>query len=175
MNYEKKIQNLTFENEFLQQQIEELNEILINRDTEQNLPIEGYQSEGWLRSQIECNKLEIQQLQYNMEESIKKAAAIETMNEALENDLLISYKAHQKDKTIIKELTSTQVYIEVVNEELNQTSALFKKVKALKADNAELQSDKQNTELQNKILQEKLKEANDLLLLYKKKIVSKDW
>ncbi len=175
MDYEKKIQNLTFENEFLQQQIEELNEILINRDTELNLPIEGYQSEGWLRSQIECNKLEIQHLQYNMEQTIKKAAAIETMNEALENDLLISYKAHQKDKTIIKELTSAQVYTEVINEELNQTSALFKKVKALKTDNAELQSDKQNTELQNQILQEKLKEANDLLLLYKKKIVSKEW
>lgn len=141
MDYEKKIQNLLSENEFLQEQLEELNETLAKTLETPLQPLALPESEGFLRSKMEMNRIEIEQMHENVRAAKQKAAAVELMNESLENDLLFSMKARQQDKVVIRDLISNQTNVETLNEELNETAALYKRVIALKSELTEAKSE----------------------------------
>jgi chromosome segregation ATPase len=156
MDYEKKIQNLLFENEFLQEQLEELNETLAK--IEQAAPVTKTvpESEGYLRSKMEMNLIEIEQLNENIRVANKKTAAIERINETLENDLLDSMKARKQDKIVLNELISNQTNVDILNEELNETTTLFKRVKVLKSELAEARSEVDFLKMEIRYLREAL-------------------
>jgi chromosome segregation ATPase len=173
MDNEKRILNLLSENEFLQEQLEDLNRSIEQKDQEIALLADSTESEASLRSRIEGNRLEIAQIQHDMQEATMKATAIDKLNEELENNLLQVMRARQSDKAIIKELVSTQTNINILHEELNETTALYKKVKVQKSELAELKSERDNLILENTILKESVKEMEILVdMMRTKKIKS---
>ncbi len=156
MDYEKKIQNLLSENEFLQEQLEELNETLAKMEHTPVLPIAVPESEAFLRSKVEMNLIEIEHLNEKIRVANKKAIAIELMNETLENDLLNSMKGRKQDKIVLNELISNQTNVDILNEELNETTTLFKRVKALKSELAEAMSEIDFLKMEIRYLREEL-------------------
>jgi regulator of replication initiation timing len=160
MDYEKKIQSLLSENEFLQEQLEEMNETLAKVSNTTDSATVVPESEAFLRSKMEMNRIEMEQMHENMRVAREKAVAYELMNESLENDLLFSMKARQQDKVVIKELVSNQTNIDTLSEELNETAALYKRVKALKSELAAAKSEIDLLKLDNGFLREKLGKEN---------------
>ena len=171
MDYEKKIQLLLSENEFLQEQLEDLNNEIRKKDAEISLFGDVPESEASLRSRIDSNLIEIAQLKYNSEEVSKKAAAIEMMNEELELNLLKQIKGRQQEKAEIKELSSVKANNEILNNELDEAVGLYKKVTALKKELVEAKSNAEMKEIENRHLREEVEELNALIKeLRKKKI-----
>jgi DNA repair exonuclease SbcCD ATPase subunit len=172
MDYEKKIQLLLSENEFLQEQLEDLNSEIRKKDEEISLLGDVPESEASLRSRIDSNLIEIAQLKYNSEEVLKKSAAVEMMNEELELNLLKQIKGRQQEKSEIKELSSVKANNDILNSELDEAVTLYKKVAGLKKELTEAKSNAEMKEIENKHLREEVEELNALLKeLRKKKIM----
>jgi catechol-2,3-dioxygenase len=163
MDYEKKIKALLSENEFLQEQLEDLNNEIRKKDAEIFLLGDGAESEASLRSRIEGNLIEIQQLKYNSEKAAQKSAAMEILNEALELDLYKEIKERQKGQAVIKELVSTNTNIDILTNELNEAAALYKKVQSLKKELAEAKSIAEIKTIENNHLLDEVEELRALL------------
>ncbi len=163
MDYEKKIQLLLSENEFLQEQLEDLNNEIRKKEEEISLLGDGAESEASLRSRIDSNLIEIAQLKYNSEEAAKKTEVIEMMNEELELDLYKEIKGRQKEQAEIKELVSVKTNNDILSSELDEAAALYKKVQALKKELAEAKSIAEMKEIENQHLKDEVAELNALL------------
>ncbi len=163
MDYEKKIQLLLSENEFLLEQLEELNHEIRKKDEEISLLGDATESEASLRSRIDNNLIEIQQLKYNSEQAAQKTVAVEMMNEELEMNLLKEIRGRHKEQAVIKELNSVTTNINILHEELNEAASLYKKVQSLKKELAEAKSIAELKTMENNQLLEELDELRALL------------
>jgi predicted ribosome quality control (RQC) complex YloA/Tae2 family protein len=169
MEYEKKIQLLLSENEFLQQQLEDLNNEIRKKEEEISLLGDMSESESSLRSRIDSNLIEIEQLKYNSELATQKSIAIEMMNEELEVNLLKEIRGRHKEQAVIKKLSSVNTNIDILNNELNEAAALYKKVQSLKKELAEAKSIAEIKTLENNQLVEEIAELKELLTVLKTK------
>lgn len=169
MEYEKKIQLLLSENEFLQQQLEDLNNEIRKKEEEISILGDMSESESSLRSRIDNNLIEIEQLKYNSEQAAQKSIAIEMMNEELEVNLLKEIRGRHKEQAVIKELSSVNTNIDILNNELNEAAALYKKVQSLKKELAEAKSMAEIKTLENNQLVEEIAELKALLKVLRTK------
>jgi chromosome segregation ATPase len=169
MDYEKKIQSLLFENEFLQEQLEDLNNDIRKKDEEISLLTSDVESEASLRSRIDSNLIEIQHLKYTSEQVVQKAAAIEMMNEELELNLIKEIKSGQVKQASIRELESVKANNDILSAELDEAAPLYRKVQDLKKALAEAKSIAAMMELENQHLKEEIDELRALLQELRKK------
>jgi hypothetical protein len=131
MDFEKQIRILQNENEYLEEQIVDLNKEIEAKNIALS-QLKGNESEAALRSRISMNMYEIEQLQYNAMQAEKKKASMEAFFGEMETEFLQEIKAGQKTKAALKELTSVQANNQVLNEELDAYAGMFKKVTDLK-------------------------------------------
>jgi hypothetical protein len=169
MDLEKKVQNLLYENEFLQEQLEDLNKTIAKKDEELLLLNDNSESEASIRSRMEINLVEIKHVKATMEAANNRAAAIEAMNEELEGNLVDTMKARQKDKAIIKALESNQSHVNILNEELNETAVYYNKLKKLKSEYTAQISENEILKLENNTLRDELREMKSLVEMLKQK------
>ena len=169
MDVEKKIRLLVSENEFLQLQLEDVNNELKKKDEELDLLAEDYETAAYLRSKIDSNLIEIEQLKYYNQQALQKNIGLETLNEELEVDLLKQMKGRQKEQKALKEMDSVKTNMEVITEELNEAAALYKKLQALKERLAEANSKALLAEIENEELKKEVQELRELIELLKNK------
>ena len=169
MDYEKKIQILISENEFLQLQLEDLNSTIKKRDEEINLLGDVTESTAALRSKIDSNLLEIEQLRFNNQQASQKQLGIEMMNEELEMSLYKEIKGRQKDQASLKEMNSVKTNIVIIEEELNEAAVLYKKIQSLKAELAEAKSTASMKEIENENLKSAIEEQKELIKILRLK------
>ncbi len=167
MDYEKKIRILISENEFLQLQLEDLNSEIKKRYEEINLLGDVTESTAALRSKIDSNFLEIEQLKYSSQQASEKFLEIEMMNEELGMNLYKEIKERQRGEEALKEMNSLKSNMEIISEELNETAVLYKTVQTLKAELAEVMSTLNLLEIDNKDLKIEIEELKELNLIYK--------
>jgi DNA repair exonuclease SbcCD ATPase subunit len=167
MDYEKKIRVLLSENEFLQLQMEDLNSEIKKREEEIDLLGDVTESTAALRSKIDSNLIEIEQLRYNSLQVSEKSLGIEMMNEELEMSLYKEIKGRQKDQASLKELNSVKTNMEIVSDELNEAAALYKKIQSLKAELAEAKSNVSMKEIENQDLKMEIEELKELVKILK--------
>jgi len=169
MDESKKIQLLLSENEFLQVQLEDLNRIVKNKEDEISLLADDIESAAYLRSRIDCNLSEIEQLRYNMGLAEQKAAGAEMMNEELELNLLKQSKERQKDRAEIKTLGSVRTELEIISNELDEAAPLYAKLEKLESELAEFKSQNDLLQTENNELREQIYELNELIALLKRR------
>ncbi len=169
MDYEKKIRVLLSENEFLQLQMEDLNSELQKRDEEINILGDINESTAALRSKIDSNLLEIEQLRYRSEQLSQKSLGIEMMNEELEMNLYKEIKGRQIDQASLKEMDSIKANMGIISEELNEAAELYKRIQLLKASLAEAKSIANMKEIENENLKLEIKELKELVSVLKLK------
>jgi len=169
MVYEKKIRILVSENEFLQLQMEDLNNEIKKRDKEINLLGDVTESIAALRIKIESNLIEIDQLTYNSQQASQKSLGIERLNEELEMSLFKEIKGRQKDQASLQEMISVKTNMEIISEELNEAAGLYKKVQTLTRALAEAQSISSMKETENENLKFEIGELKELVNIMKLK------
>ena len=172
MDFEKKIRMLVSENEFLQLQLEDINLELKKKDEEIDMLADDGESAAYLRSKIDSNLIEIEQLRYYVEQANQKSVGLEMQNEELEVDLLTQIRGRQKEQQWLKEMDSLKANFEVVSEELNETAALYKMLQSLKEKLSEANSIASLKEIENLELRQEVEEQRELIELLKlKKLV----
>ena len=169
MEVEKKIRMLVSENEFLQLQLEDINNELKKKDKEIDLLAEDNETAAYLRSKIDSNLIEIEQLKYYNQEAQQKNIGLEALNEELEVDLLQQMKGRQKEQQALKEINSVKTNMEVITEELNEAAALYKKLQALREKLAEANSKALMAETENEELKKEVREQRELIESLKNK------
>ncbi len=169
MNVEKKIRMLVSENEFLQLQLEDINNELKKKDEEIDILAEDLETAAFLRSKIDSNLIEIEQLKYYNHQAQQKNLGLETLNEELEVDLLQQMKGRQKEQQALKEMDSVKTNIKVITEELNEAAALYKKLQTLKEKLVEANSKALLAEIENEDLKKEVQEQRELIVLLKNK------
>lgn len=172
MDIEKQIRILLSENEFLQLQLEDLNKTVRQRDEEILFLGDSMDSAAELQSRIDGNLAEIEQLKYNSAIAEEKAAAVETLNEALENDLLKEIRQRQKDEKLLQEMDSVKISLDAANEELEQSANFYQRIIQLKKEVSELKSNLEMSQLENKQLAEENEELQQLVLLLRQKRIN---
>ena len=169
MDVEKKIRLLVSENEFLQLQLEDVNLELKKKDEEIDMLAEDMETAAFLRSKIDSNLIEIEQLKYYNQQALQKNVGLETLNEELEVDLLRQMKGRQKEQQALKEMNSVKTNMEVITEELNEAAALYNKLQTLKEKIAEANSKALLAEIENEELKKEVQEQRELIELLKNK------
>lgn len=169
MDFEKKIRILVSENEFLQLQLEDINLVLKKKDKEIDMLADEGETAAYLRSKIDSNLIEIEQLKYYVARANQKSVGLETLNEELEIDLLNQMKGRQKEQKSIKEMSSVKANLEVVTEELNEAASLYKMLQSLKQKLSEANSIASLKELENQELKKEVEEQRELIELLKRK------
>ena len=169
MDVEKKIRLLVSENEFLQLQLEDINLELKKKDEEIDMLAEDIESAAFLRSRIDSNLIEIEQLKYYNQQALQKNIGLETLNEELEVDLLQQMKGRQKEQQALKEMDSVKTNMEVITEDLNEAAELYKKLQTLKEKLAEANSKALMAEIENEELKKEVQEQRELIELLKNK------
>lgn len=169
MEVEKKIRMLVSENEFLQLQLEDINNELKKKDKEIDLLAEDNETAAYLRSKIDSNLIEIEQLKYYNQEAQQKNIGLEALNEELEVDLLQQMKGRQKEQQALKEMNSVKTNMEVITEELNEAASLYKKLQTLKEKLAEANSKALLAETENEELKKEVREQRELIESLKNK------
>ncbi len=165
MDYEKQILALLSENEFLQEQMEDLNRLVKNREDQLMLMGNSADSAAYYQSRIDGNLLEIEQLKYNLAAANKKNTGMEMLNESLENDLLGVIRKDQKNEKKLREMDSVKANLSIANEELAETAVMYKKIQSLKKELAEARSNAENYRIENELLKREKKEQEDLILI----------
>ncbi len=167
MDFEKKIRMLVSENEFLQLQLEDINLVLKKKDEEINMLADEGETASFLRSRIDSNLIEIEQLKYYVHLAGQKSLGLEILNEELEVDLLIQMKGRQKEQKSLKEMGTVKANLEVVTEELNEAAALYKMLQSLKQKLSEANSIASLNEIENRELKLEIAEQRELIELLK--------
>lgn len=167
MDFEKKIQMLVSENEFLLLQLEDINLELKKKEEEIDMLADDIDTAASLRSRIEGNLLEIEQLKYDNQQTTQKSFGLQMLNEELEEDLLEQIKRSQKQQKEIKELDGVKANLEVITEELNEAAALYKMLHSLQKKLSEARSMGSLTEIENQELKKEIAEQRELIELLK--------
>ena len=167
MDFEKKIRMLVSENEFLQLQLEDINLVLKKKDEEIDMLADDSDTAAFLRSKIESNLMEIEQLKYFNQQTTQKSVGLQMLNEELELDLLKQIKGRQKEQKALKEMDGVKANLEVITEELNEAVALYKMLQSLKEKLAEAKSIASFTEIENQELKKEIEEQRELIKLLK--------
>jgi DNA repair exonuclease SbcCD ATPase subunit len=164
MDAEKRIKALLEENEFLQNELEDANKMLLaNQNTSE------VQSPAYINSQIDLNKIEIQHLQQQLQEEQQRLHAFQYFNEELEYDLLQMTKKNKAQNEAIEELTANKIHVEVIQEELDGMSDLMKKLRKQKSDLAAANSTIEMQQVENDSLRAEIQEMQDLVKFWQNK------
>ena len=165
MDFEKKIRMLVSENEFLLLQLEDINLALKKKDEEIDMLADNIDTAAFLRSKIEGNLLEIEQLKYDNQQTTQKSFGLQMLNEELEEDLLKQIKGRQKEQKTIKEMHGVKANLEVLTEELNEAAAFYKMLQSLQKKLSEATSIVSLTEIENQELKKEIQEQKELIEL----------
>ena len=171
MDYEQKIRKLIVENEFLQLQLEDLNNIVKKKEAEIEFLADEAESAASLQSRMDGNFIEIEQLKYDHQQTLQKNLAIEILNEELEIDLVKQIKGRQKEQKALLEMDSVKVNMEIITQELNEATSFYKMEQSLKAMLAEARSIAELKETENFYLKNEVNELKELVKMLKLKRV----
>lgn len=167
--YTKQIQALTSENEFLQLQLEDLNNAVRSKDEEIHLLGDSMESAASLQSRIDMNLAEIEQLSFKLAEAEQRTQGAETLNEELEKELLKEIRAKQRQETELKGLSSVKTELEIITGEMNETASMYQTIRLLKSELAETHSKAALLAAENEELKTALREMKELMAELRKK------
>ncbi len=158
---EKQLQQLISENEFLSLQLEDLNEVIKQREEELALLRETAVKATQMQSKLDMNLLEFQQMQDNIGEKQQEAAGTALRMEELENELFNSIKMEKNYYNMLDENVSLQANLRDTNSELEEAASLYKKVRQLTTELSQAKSSLELAQLEIESLRAGLKEITD--------------
>lgn len=164
---EKQIKQLKGENELLQLELEDVNQIIKQREEELEQLKNTAATARQLQSRLDMNLLEMEQMQNAIGEKQKEShGSFERMIE-LEEELYAALKIRNQHAAVLKENMSLQANLLDTNNELEEAASLYKKLKEQKLLVSQTQSNLDIALIEIESLKEELgelKELNSVLL-----------
>ena len=156
---EKQLQLLKSENEYLQIQLEDVNQAIRQKEEELEILRETAGLAAELRSRLDANLVEISQIQENMAYRDEHGTFTEVRMEELEKELFDNIRQQQKCNDAFKENQQLQASLLDTTNELNEAASLYSKMQKLKASLSETRS---NLEIANMEIESLRMELNEL-------------
>jgi predicted nucleic acid-binding Zn-ribbon protein len=144
------------ENEQLRKELADLNYLIELREQELLEIKNATQSIAELKSNLERNLIEFEQMQQQIELNQRKVDGAERRTISIEDEMIESMKIEQSYYQIQSAYNSNKAALEILHESLNELSDLHKEIAALKSKNTSLESSLEIALLENGFLKEDL-------------------
>ena len=159
---EKQIQILRSENELLQLQLDDVNMMIQVREEELDLLRVRAREAAAMQSRLDNNLNEFEQMQNSLGNVQQKNSGKELRLEEMENELYESVKEQLRYAETLKDFNSMEANLVDTNNELEEATAVYKKMAAMKIVLAEAQSNYEIAMMEITSLKEELEEAKAL-------------
>lgn len=166
---EKQIKQLKGENELLLLQLEDVNEVIKQREKELEELRRIATKARQMQSQLDMNLLEFEQMQNNIGEKQQQAKGASVRMEELEKELYNSIKIENRYNNMLDEHISLQANLLDTSNELEEAAGLYKKVQQLKASLTQTKSSLEMGQIEIQNLKDELAEAKELNILLREK------
>ena len=166
---EKQIKQLKGENELLLLQLEDVNEVIKQREKELEELRRIATKARQMQSQLDMNLLEFEQMQNNIGEKQQQAKGASVRMEELEKELYNSIKIEHRYNNMLDEHISLQANLLDTSNELEEAAGLYKKVQQLKASLTQTKSSLEMGQIEIQNLKDELAEAKELNILLREK------
>lgn len=150
------IQQLKSENELLQIQLKDITEMINIREEELEIVRKKAANTVLLQSTLDGNLEEIAQMQYFIGNQQKKMAGAAKRETAMENEIIQSLDMEKEFYNIRDKYESARTAISDLDNELAETSSLYRQLAASISRVAELESSLEIALMENDRLKEKL-------------------
>ena len=168
---EKQIQILRSENELLQLQLDDVNMMIQVREEELDLLRARAREAAAMQSRLDNNLNEFEQMQNSLGNVQQKNSGNKLRLEEMENELYESVKEQLRYAETLKDFNSMGANLMDTNNELEEATAVYKKMAAMKVVLAEAQSNYEIAIMEITSLKEELEEVKALnSILIKKQI-----
>lgn len=159
---EKQIQILRSENELLQLQLDDVNMMIQVREEELDLLRARAREAAAMQSRLDNNLNEFEQMQNSLGNVQQKNSGNKLRLEEMENELYESVKEQLRYAETLKDFNSMGANLMDTNNELEEATAVYKKMAAMKIVLAEAQSNYEIAMMEITSLKEELEEAKAL-------------
>ena len=159
---EKQIQILRSENELLQLQLDDVNMMIQVREEELDLLRVRAREAAAMQSRLDNNLNEFEQMQNSLGNVQQKNSGKELRLEEMENELYESVKEQLRYAETLKDFNSMEANLVDTNNELEEATAVYKKMAVMKIVLAEAQSNYEIAMMEITSLKEELEEAKAL-------------
>lgn len=166
---EKQIKQLKGENELLLLQLEDVNEVIKQREKELEELRRIATKARQMQSQLDMNLLEFEQMQNNIGEKQEQAKGASVRMEELEKELYNSIKIENRYNNMLDEHISLQANLLDTSNELEEAAGLYKKVQQLKASLTQTKSSLEMGQIEIQNLKDELAETKELNILLREK------
>ncbi|MEO6537185.1 MAG: hypothetical protein ABIT07_00300 [Ferruginibacter sp.] len=164
---EKQLKQLKSENELLLLQLEDVNEVIKQREEElEELRIIARHATQ-LQSRLDLNLLEFEQMQNNIGEKQQEAEGTNLRLEELEKDLYNSIKMENKYNNLLDGHLSLQANLLDTNNELEEAAGLYKKLKDVKNSLTQTQSSLEMATIEIRSLKQELADLKKLNIIFR--------
>jgi len=150
------IQQLKSENELLRIQLQDITEMINIRDEEVEILRKKAAFGVMLQSTLEGNMDEISQMQHNIGEQQRKVAGAAKRETAMENEIIQSIEMEKEFYTIREKYESSKAAILDLDNELAESSSMYRQLAAAISRVAELESGLDITLSENEHLRKEL-------------------
>lgn len=164
---EKQIAILKSENEWLHLQLEDVNLMIEVREQELDLLRERARQAAAMQSKLDSNLFEFEQMQNNMGDYQQKNAGYYQRLQEIEDELYVAVKEQLKYANALKEFNSMQANLHDTHNELQEATAVYKKMIQMKSTLAQTESNLEIAGIEIKSLKEEIAELmalNEMLI-----------
>ena len=144
------------ENEQLRKELVDLNYLIEMREEELLEIKNATQSIAELKSKLERNLFEFEQMQQQIELNQRKVDGAERRTLSMEDEMIESIKIEQSYYEIQTAYNSNKAALEILQESLSELTELHKEIASLKSKNTALESSLEIALLENNFLKEDL-------------------
>ncbi|HRD58848.1 MAG TPA: hypothetical protein PK504_12410 [Ferruginibacter sp.] len=166
---ERQIQLLRSENEMLQLQLDDVNIMIQVREEELELLRKRAQEASELQSRVDANLIEFEQMQNHLGNCQQKNEGKDERLSEMEEELYASIKDQLKAEDKIKDFNSVQANLLDTSRELDEASAVYKKLQDTKKQLTSTKSELEIAHMEIDSLKQQLHEANALNEMLMKK------
>jgi len=159
---ENQLQLLKSENELLQLQLEDINQVIREREEELALLRESAREARELQSRLDINLLEFEQMQNRIGSQQQQCAGFEGRMEELENELFRSLKEQLQYAEAMKDYNSVKANLAYSESELEEAGGLYQQLQALETRYAAAESNLEIAQMEISSLKEELLEMRSL-------------
>ncbi len=166
---EEEIQKLISDNEYLQIQINDLNEMLEIRNEQVEVLRSKNRKMSEMQSTLENNLEEFSYMQHFIEKQQQKVKQYAIREEVMETELIESISIEKEYYTIRDQFESKNVALQDVNNQLDEIPALTKELAQEKRKTAELESSFDILKEENELLQHEITKLKRQIAVLKEK------
>jgi len=159
---EEQLEQLKSDKELLELELEDVNQLIKIREEELDLLRKKADEARALRSRLDMQLYELEQMQNNIGEHQQKAAGFDKRMEEMENELFASIQEQLQLSDTLKDYTRVKANLQYTESELEEANTAYRQLKDAESKKAEAESNLELAMIEISSLKEELSEMREL-------------